>query len=307
MPRLRVLAGPSPDCLVPITANSNEAHPIKSDLFDGQVVVHIKGFPDPEGNVLDSEYFGRADRQNTTWSIQVQGRFLQTCSADDIMFGNTFDRPLKLPWGSGAALKFMKFIDPTLQHDLTSKTRPWALSPLISTMPYFVHTALSSAELSQTYSSDSSDSSSEDAHSFPAPLHTPQLSTPPPPFPSSASLVDDVTQLRLDKKARKGSASRKEVSKLSTSSQRRTYFSMQDKRKTVTFGPEDVITTDFCYGFIQFPSLSLCLPGGISFDLTKYWDGQPVRFVCCERAEPGQNPVDARSFWCVAIEKVGDD
>ena len=26
------------------------------------------------------------------------------------MFGNTFDRPLKLPWGSGAALKFMKWV-----------------------------------------------------------------------------------------------------------------------------------------------------------------------------------------------------
>ena len=36
------------------------------------------------------------------------GRFLQEYSADDILFGNTFDRPLKLPWGSGAALRFMK-------------------------------------------------------------------------------------------------------------------------------------------------------------------------------------------------------
>jgi len=306
MPRLRVLAGPSPDSLVPITANSFVAHPIKSELFDGQVVVHIKGFPDPDGNVLDSEYFSREDRQNLTWSIQVQGRFLQNYSADDILFGNTFDRPLRLPWGSGAALKFMRFIDPTLQHDLTSKTRPWALSPLISTMPHFVHTALSPAELSETYSSDSSDSSSEDAHSFAPPPHTPQLSSPPS-FPSSASLVDDVAQIRVDKKARKGGASKKEITKLSSASQRRAYFSMPEKRKTVTFGPEDVITTDFCYGFIQFPSLSLCLPGGISFDLTKYWDGQPVRFICCERAEPGQNPVDARSFWCVAIEKVGDD
>ena len=67
------------------------------------------------------------------------------------MFGNTFDRPLKLPWGSGAALKFMQyvsdspslhshggcsdlssdfsscsFVDPTLEHALDSAT-PWAL------------------------------------------------------------------------------------------------------------------------------------------------------------------------------------
>lgn len=36
------------------------------------------------------------------------GRFLKEYSADDILFGNTFDRPLSLPWGSGAALSFMK-------------------------------------------------------------------------------------------------------------------------------------------------------------------------------------------------------
>ena len=38
------------------------------------------------------------------------GRFLQPYSADDIMFGNVFDRPLKLPWGFSAALKFMKYV-----------------------------------------------------------------------------------------------------------------------------------------------------------------------------------------------------
>ena len=39
-----------------------------------------------------------------------RGRFLTPVCADDVMFGNTFDRPLKLPWGSGAALKFMQYV-----------------------------------------------------------------------------------------------------------------------------------------------------------------------------------------------------
>lgn len=43
-----------------------------------------------------------------TNSYHFVGRFLQEYSADDILFGNTFDRPLKLPWGSSAALRFMK-------------------------------------------------------------------------------------------------------------------------------------------------------------------------------------------------------
>lgn len=86
-----------------------------------------------------------------------------------------------------------------------------------------------------------------------------------------------------------------------------------------------MITTDFCYGFLQFsPSLSLRLPGGVSFDLMHYWDGQPVRFVCCRRkgataysgsgsedggadeADDGDDPW-GRVFWCVAIELADDE
>ena len=73
MPRLRVLAGPSPDSLRHICANTNKPHAINSELFEGLVVVHVKGFPDEQGNVLESEYFDREDRQGVTWSIQVQG------------------------------------------------------------------------------------------------------------------------------------------------------------------------------------------------------------------------------------------
>lgn len=42
MPRLRILAGPSLDDLTPIEANSGVPIHIKSDAFDGQIVVHIK-------------------------------------------------------------------------------------------------------------------------------------------------------------------------------------------------------------------------------------------------------------------------
>ena len=40
--------------------------------------------------------------------IRALGRFLKNYLADDILFGNTFDRPLKLPWGTSAALRFMQ-------------------------------------------------------------------------------------------------------------------------------------------------------------------------------------------------------
>jgi Protein of unknown function (DUF1769) len=127
MTKLRVLAGPNANDLTPIShlVNTSKAHHIKSDRFDGLVCVHVKGFVGTDGKSRDSAYFNETesnggngnggmgenetDRKGVTWSIEVTGRFLvDGLTSDDVLFGNTFDRPLKLPWGSGAALKFMK-------------------------------------------------------------------------------------------------------------------------------------------------------------------------------------------------------
>jgi hypothetical protein len=75
---------------------------------------------------------------------------------------------------------------------------------------------------------------------------------------------------------------------------------------------------DFCYGFLEFsPNLALRLPGGVSFDLMKYWDGQPVRFVCCERKKKPEDIAHTSGtdvgnpwgemFWCVQIELAEDE
>lgn len=75
---------------------------------------------------------------------------------------------------------------------------------------------------------------------------------------------------------------------------------------------QDIITTDFCYDYLAFSpgGIDLRLPGGLSFDMMKYWDGQPVRFVCCERVAKGEL-VDGlpwgRVYWCVAIENAEED
>ncbi|KAI0261607.1 hypothetical protein BC834DRAFT_972556 [Gloeopeniophorella convolvens] len=392
MPRLRVVAGPSTDALVPISANSDVPHTIKSDAFEGQILAYIKGFTDADGNVLHSEYFDRDDRKGITWSIQVQGRFLRPISADDVLFGNTFDRPLKLPWGSSAALKFMHFIDPTLEHDLTSNTKPWALSPLVATMPHLAHTRLPDASREpspvrcrrpphelradavdrkgwpafpppQSLTDDTAQlhlalqrpaSSSSSPSPSPSPLlsrATSSAESSPDPG-SSASASPNPNTLVLEEKEREKEKEkeRKKKNRLSASSlasrlsvgglsredklvrhanalqelrgasARRTYFRDAGHRRELVFGPEDVFTTDFCYGFIDFaPTLALHLPGGISFDLMHYWDGQPVRFVCCERRreadgsdseEGGGGAADepwGRVLWCVAIELVQDD
>lgn len=79
---------------------------------------------------------------------------------------------------------------------------------------------------------------------------------------------------------------------------------------------------DFCHGYLEFsPTVVLRLPGGISFDALKHWDGQPVRFVCCKRKKSSSNAglsiSDTRGdtesdpcgdiLWCVQFELVDLD
>ncbi len=77
-PHLRILAGPSPDALTPIThlVNTSSSFKFSSELFEGEISVHIKDFVDDRGEMRRSDYFDREDRQSITWSIQTSGEHL---------------------------------------------------------------------------------------------------------------------------------------------------------------------------------------------------------------------------------------
>ena len=93
-----------------------------------------------------------------------------------------------------------------------------------------------------------------------------------------------------------------------TPNERRSYFSKAPHREETKITPSDLITTDFCYGFLSFPEVYLQLPGGLSIDMMRYWDGQPVRFVCCERSkERNSHGYEGKSYWLVVIEVVESD
>jgi len=321
MPKLRVLAGPSPHDLTPITSlvNTNAPHRIVTDAWEGEIIVFIKGFNQPDasgdGVAQEVEYFQRGDRSGVTWSIQVQGRFLSPRSANDVLFGNIFERPLKLPWGTGAALKFMKFIDPTLSHDLTctATQKPWALSPLVATMPYLRHARLADADAA--FPQFPPPTSISDYTAMLNLCAAPGSSDGRASTPSSSGSSTSGSS-RFSGSSRRSTDSKKNKPRNSdgtmTSQQRRAYFASEAHRNSVVLGPQDIITTDFCYGFLEFaPALRLRLPGGVGFDLARYWDGQPVRFVCCERKRETDPPADdedpwGRVFWCVSIEVDGD-
>lgn len=106
----------------------------------------IKGFVGPDGVASpDSENKYFEQWSNMTCSIQIQGRFLQPIDADDCLWANMFDKPIRdrLPYGTTVALKGISYIDPSLEHDVYSD-KPWAWSPLIATMNHVKTTRLES-------------------------------------------------------------------------------------------------------------------------------------------------------------------
>ena len=75
---------------------------------------------------------------------------------------------------------------------------------------------------------------------------------------------------------------------------------------------QDLVTTDFCYNFLTFThdGILLKLPGSLSVEMTKYWDGRPVRFVSCIRLKVVEYTAEkawGHVSWCVDIEPARDD
>ena len=78
---------------------------------------------------------------------------------------------------------FSSYIDPTLEHDLLSPTKPWALSPLICTMPHFMHTRVPAADSYNTAITRQVGNNSRSSYL--------------PPFPPIQSITDSTDDLYL--------------------------------------------------------------------------------------------------------------
>ncbi|CAG8543961.1 1964_t:CDS:2 [Acaulospora morrowiae] len=137
MLKLRVSVGSSYDpSTYTIISPNNDADPLFLDTpnFTGRICVRIRDFlgitPPNTTKISTSPYFeGNKDK----YSIQVQGKFKGKWTANDIFFGNDFDRKIKLPRISWLGLKILKWIDPCLETDPYCD-KPWAYSPLFFTV-----------------------------------------------------------------------------------------------------------------------------------------------------------------------------
>ncbi|PWN98612.1 DUF1769-domain-containing protein [Tilletiopsis washingtonensis] len=258
-----------------------------SHLFHGRITVRIKDFTGqvPEGQERQSEtkYFDAGHAHGCTWSIQIQGRFLKEVSADDLVWGNQFEKPIRdrLPWGTSTALKAISYLDPSLKQDIYAD-RPWAFSPLIATMTRINYKRVPDA---------ASASSAEEAFKKPD----------WPAFPSGAAgdgsyVHDDTSPLLLKAGTNEVDPKVEHAADLSIVRElrggddgnahahtKRVSFWKEEHRELVSVGGGDLVTTAcFDQGYLDFNTLRLELPytGGMGFDLKKYWDGQPVRFYC---------------------------
>ncbi|GAA5968951.1 hypothetical protein JCM11641_000788 [Rhodosporidiobolus odoratus] len=253
-PRLKVCAGPSLTSLTPLAVNSSPTS-ISSKHWEGSVAVRLKGFRNERGEVSEIKEGEELEEEGESWSISFEGRWKgegeeegEGVGVDEVMFGNVWQKPIRdyLPYGTSAALRFVKYVDPSLTCDLYAD-KPWALSPLFATLQRL------------------------SVRPFPS-------SDPLPPFqPTRGSFPEDTSPILPPAQSDQAPKD---------PSTRRSYFTQQKNRESSLPLTKDLLVRgDFSHGFIDFSTLSLSLPGGLKFSLEKYWNGAPVVFVCQRRAK----------------------
>ncbi|KAF9182258.1 hypothetical protein BGZ51_004843 [Haplosporangium sp. Z 767] len=292
--RLRVSAGPSadPKDLKPLAVN-DDGNPmlIETDEFVAQIVVRIKNitqtFGYEEGQVQDglkavpeSQWFSKPGGDHNLSSVQISCRFKREWGGDQIVFGNQFNKPLRLPPFSSIALKFIQFIDPGLEADIYCD-KPWAFSPLIATMNTV---NVSGWHIDKATQKRVEDQGQEDQKE--------RLENELPPWPSLEGdhIVEDTSLLFRDLKKQQTNVDQEQgdqeefcvtdtptTTPLSASA-RRSYYAKEANLAQHRYRPDQVYGFDFFNPYLNFADFTLKVPG-FSVDITKYWDGQPLTYV----------------------------
>ncbi|TIB03760.1 hypothetical protein E3P94_00454 [Wallemia ichthyophaga] len=95
--KLKILAGSTIDDCEAVDYQGGKPVDVNNPHFTGQVAVLLKN------DEQSHPYFNDESNKGITWSIQLCG----VLHDDD-----------HLPWGSAMAVKFIKYLDPTLTEDL---------------------------------------------------------------------------------------------------------------------------------------------------------------------------------------------
>jgi hypothetical protein len=116
----------------PVPVNSSKPNKVKNEHFEGEISLWIKNYNGLKNKGEEDEYFSQPGREGNTYAIVVKGKqaiapyipikltrltiltflgkYLDAISADDLLFGNVFEKPIRasLPWGTSIAMKFIK-------------------------------------------------------------------------------------------------------------------------------------------------------------------------------------------------------
>jgi len=239
----------------PPRANTFRTFPINTPLFEGHMLVLLRNLPCAEQVRLNA-YFEGYQRVSVNY---VQGRFKQRLPMDQVMTGQTFQRPLvNMPSQMliKVAFGFLRGLAPTLHADVTS-VRPYILTPLISAAQS-VHVALSrdaAPDLVRAAYRELSDEDMEDTRLIMA-----DDGNKGPPHLSHNS----DNYIMNDNRARLSAANRRKAFK-NTRKLRDKYF---DPTHTYTFG--------FWQDLFDPVDYAVHLPFG-TFDVSTYMDGQALQ------------------------------
>ncbi|SPO20670.1 uncharacterized protein UTRI_00146 [Ustilago trichophora] len=137
MPRLKVQVGPDrfhmEDCRL---NDTQRPHEIETEHFVGRVLVRILDAPGAKEGEPGREYFEGRSRK---FCIQIEGRFKQRLSGNDVLFGTDFDKFVDFPRAPfNAGMRVAKYIDPCTFYELHPDSgRPYIMSPYIACMNTF--------------------------------------------------------------------------------------------------------------------------------------------------------------------------
>ncbi|WWC62235.1 uncharacterized protein I303_104831 [Kwoniella dejecticola CBS 10117] len=294
-PKLRVLVStqqgypPSTPCAV----NSAEPTKINTDGFEGDLWVFIEGYNGDLNKGQEDAYFKVKGREGMSYGIVVRGKYKKPFNADQLVFGNVFEKPIRdnLPWGTSIATKFMYFVDPTVEADIYAD-KPWALSPALATM----------AHLSLRDGDGDGDGGQKGEKK---------------PYIEEDSLdwIEEAVEA-MDIPSYSNSNSNSNEDEKAQISARRKWLTKSSNRQLIDVKEDTEVGMEFCNGLLDFNTLSATLPSpfNLQIPLLKYWDGQPVTYVCQDKTPSGECPVGAGSggggnkvHWSVAFEIVDED
>jgi hypothetical protein len=220
------------------------------------------------------------------------------------------------------------FVEPTLEMDLYAD-RPWALSPALASMNHLALTE--EPQEGPIVKEDSVERIKHQcegeygASDYGAGEHCASDYGPSDYGPSCSVLP---RRRSLDRADVADNCPPEGGDEKAQAAARKRWMTDKANRERISLNHDTHVSMEFCNGYLggfmsrefarsiqtaltdrpDFNTLSLSLPAGfnMTFPLLKYWDGQPVTYVC-QRRGTSTGPADGKVFWSVAFEIVDEE